>query len=99
MADHNARETAKEMVEYGEQLAEMMLKDMDEEECVTMVRDYCRGMAEWQPNVAIHADDPVMLGITCLSTAKLFELAFQKAYAYTDKKVDAMNAIDKAFES
>jgi len=99
MAEYNPEKTAQEMVDYGEAVAMDMIQDMDPEECVVMVRDFCRVMAEWQPNVAALADEPVMLGITCLSTAKLFELAFKKAYTYTDKKVDAINAINKAFES
>ena len=89
--------TVHDMMEYGSHVAEQMIADMDEEEATLMVRDFVTVIAKWQPNVAIYADDPVMLGISCLATSYLFQMAFKKAYLYTDKKVDALNALKKAF--
>ena len=64
-----------------------------------MVREFTKIMADWQPNIAIYMDEPIMLGLSALSAAELFKLAFYRAYVYTDKKVDAINALDKAFNS
>lgn len=86
-----------DMMEYGASVAEQMIKGMDEEEATLMVRDFVFLIAKWQPNVAAHADDPVMLGISSLATSYLFQMAFKKAYLYTDKKMDALNALKKAF--
>ena len=97
MSDPTPTQTASEMIEYGEAAALQMLDDMNDDECLQMVRDFCKVMADWQPNIAIYLDEPVMLGLSCLSAAELFKLAFYRAYVYTDKKVDAMNAINKAF--
>jgi len=96
MSNPTPEEVAADMVDYGIQTAQLMLDDMDEEETVTMVREFCKVVAKWQPNVAIYIDDPVMLGLSCLSTAALFQLAFQKAYTYTDKKMDAITALKNA---
>ena len=89
--------TPEEMVEYAEHVAEDMLQDMDDEEAIVMVREFCRTMAEWQPQIAESSDNPVMLGIHCLATAHLFQKAFVKAYSYTDRKLDAVSALKKAF--
>ena len=96
MSDPTPQQVANEMVEYGEHIAELMLADMDEEEAVLMVRDFCSVIAKWQPNVAIHLDDPIMLGVSCLATAALFQQCFKRAYAYTEKKVDAIKALKNA---
>ena len=87
-----------EMHEYAKALALDMLQDMDDEESVTMIRDFCQVMIDWQPNIAVHREDPIMLGISCLVTAQLFKMCFDKAYRYTDKKIAAQEAIAKAFE-
>lgn len=98
MTDPTPNQTATEMIEYGEAAALEILQDMSDEDCIQMVRDFCKLMADWQPNIAIYMEDPVMLGLSCLSAAELFKLAFYRAYVYTDKKVDAINALDKAFD-
>ena len=54
-------------------------------------------MADWQPEVYRQLDDPTLLAITSLTTSKLFELAFMKAYKYSEKHVQAKEAIEKAF--
>ena len=97
MTDPTPRQTVTEMIEYGEAAALQMVDDMTDDECIQMVRDFCKVMADWQPNIACYLDDPIMLGLSCLSAAELFKMAFARAYLYTDKKVDAMNAINKAF--
>ena len=96
MSDPNPNKTVQEMFDYAEELSHTMLLDMSDEESIAMVRDYCTVMAEWQPNIAEHIDDPAMLAIMCLCTASLFKKSFKRAYAYTDKKVDAVEAIKKA---
>ena len=96
MPNPTPEEVAADMVDYGCQTARLMLDDMDEDETVAMVREFCEVVARWQPNVAIYRDDPIMLGLSCLSTAALFQLAFQKAYTYTDKKLDAITALKNA---
>ena len=99
MTDPNPRQTVDEMLEYSEAAALEILADMDDEACLSMVREFTQVMAKWQPNIACYSDDPVMLGLSCLSAAHLFKLAFERGYMYTDKKVDALNALEKAFES
>jgi len=89
----------RELIEYAEEVARAMLEDMDGEECVDMVRQFCSVMADWQPNIKENLDDPMMLGLHCLAAAELFKLAFVKGYAATSKRIDAQNAIKKAFES
>ena len=83
-------------MEYASALAEEMLGDMDGPECVAMVRDFCKVMADWQPNIAENLDEPVMLGLHCLAAAQLFRLAFVKAYHETDQRIKAQEAIEKA---
>lgn len=61
-----------------------------------MVRDFTATMVEWQPRIKEQLDDPVTLGLTCLSTAKLFVKAFRVAYEHTDKTLQAKEAIKKA---
>lgn len=89
--------TVEEMMRYGALIAKQMVAEMNEEEATLMVRDFVTVIAKWQPNIAAYADEPVMLGISCLATSYLFQLAFKKAYLYTDKKVDAINALKSVF--
>ena len=84
------------LVEHAEKLAEVMLEDMSGEECVQMVRDFCGVMADWQPNIRENLEDPILLGLHCLAAAELFKRAFVKAYAETDSRLKAQEAIDKA---
>jgi len=86
-----------EMVDYAEQIAREIVTNMPEEEATHMVRDFVRVMADWQPEVYRQLDDPTLLAITSLTTSKLFELAFMKAYKYSEKHVQAKEAIEKAF--
>ena len=95
--DPSPNQTVTEMIEYGEAAALSILDTMSDEECIQMVREFCELMADWQTNIGCYRDEPVMLGLSCLSAAELFKMAFARAYLYTDKKVDAINAIDKAF--
>ena len=95
----NPKQEARDLVEYADEVALAMLKDMDGEECVDMVRQFCVVMADWQPNIKENLDDPVMLGLHCLAAAELFRLAFVKGYTTTSRRIDAQNAIKKAFES
>lgn len=99
MSDPTPTQTASEMIEYGEAAALEILDGMSDEDCIQMVREFTKIMADWQPNIATYRDEPIMLGLSCLSAAELFKLAFYRAYIYTDKKVDAINALDKAFKS
>ena len=84
------------LVEQAQEVAEKMLADMDGDECVDMVRSFCGVMADWQPNIAEHLNEPIMLGLHCLATAFLFQNAFVKAYENTDKRIKAQEAIKRA---
>ena len=97
MTDPTPKQTVNEIIRFGEANALQTFDGMSDEECLLMVRDFCGVMAEWQPYIASLADDPMLLGVSCLSTAELFKRAFARAYLYINKKVDAMDAIDKAF--
>lgn len=85
-----------ELVEYADSVAYQMIAGMPEEEAVAMVRDFIGVLVDWQPNIAEHRDDPTMLAITALSTTRLFELAFIKAYSFSAKQIAAREAIAKA---
>ena len=63
-----------------------------------MVRDFCQIMADWQPNIDIYKDEPVMLGLSAASAPpSCSRWPSTVPTCYTDKKVDAINALDKAF--
>lgn len=94
---NNSQDEASALVEHAELLAAEMLKDMDGPECVQMVRDFCGVMADWQPNIKDNMEEPVLLGLHCLAAAELFKSAFVKAYAETDQRLKAQEAIDRAF--
>jgi len=96
MIEPTPRETVEEMILVSADSATEMLGDMTDEDCVDMVRSFCKTMADWQPNIACHLDDPTMLGLSCLTAAHLFQLAFARAYIHTDQKIEAINAIEKA---
>ena len=95
--DPSPGETVTEMIEYSEAAALSILDTMSDEDCIQMVREFCELMADWQQNIGCYRDEPVMLGLSCLSAAELFKMAFARAYMHTDKKVQAMSAIQKAF--
>ena len=94
---NESKKTAREMVEYAEILAEESLKEMSGEEAVDMVRNFCEVMADWQPSIKELLDEPVMLGIHCLTVAELFKQAFVKGYDHTSDRIDAVDAIKKVF--
>ena len=85
-----------EMVVYAGEIALQMAIDMPEEEAVLMVRDFIGVLSEWQPSIAQHAGDPTMIAISALATTRLFEHAFQKAYRFSEKQIEARDAIKKA---
>tara|TARA_Y100000004_G_scaffold197227_1_gene270543 strand:+ start:2786 stop:3085 length:300 start_codon:yes stop_codon:yes gene_type:complete len=93
----SAQEEARMLIQESEALALLMAEDMDGPECVQMVRDFCKVMADWQPNIAENVDEPLLLGLHCLAAAELFKMAFSKAYTETDQRLKAQEAIDKAF--
>lgn len=86
----------RELVAHAVVMAQTQLETMDDEECVLMVRSFVELMVDWQPEIAKLADDPIQLGIAVSSLATLFNLAFCRAYSFTDKKLAAQVAIEKA---
>lgn len=96
MSEHTSRQEARILIDQAEYLAEAMLVDMDGPECISMVRQFCAVMAEWQPAIRENLEDPVMLGLHCLAAADLFKKAFVKGYAETDGRLKAEKAIKKA---
>ena len=91
-------ETPKELLAYAKELADTLLEDMSEEECVDMVRSLVELLANWQPNIAIFKDQPVMMGVSCLAVTYMFQDAFVKAYDHSQKKLDAIQSLKKAFQ-
>ena len=69
MSDPTPTQTASEMIEYGEAAALEILDGMSDEDCIQMVREFTKIMADWQPNIATYRDEPIMLGLSCLSAA------------------------------
>ena len=86
----------RDMINHARSIAKQLHEDMPDDECVVMVRDFISVLADWQPAVAAQLDDPTMLAITALATTRLFELAFVQAYGYSEKQIQAREAIDKA---
>lgn len=84
------------MVTHAGEIAIEMAAEMPDEEAVLMVRDFISVLSEWQPTIAQYADDPTMLAIGSLATARLFELAFLKGYSFSEKQIAARDAIKKA---
>ena len=91
-----AKQEVRALIEYADDIAEAMLDDMDGEECVDMVRQFCVVMASWQPSIKENMDDPLALGLRCLAAAQLFKLAFVKGYGHTSNRFDAVESIKKA---
>ena len=88
-----------EMVSYAEEIAQTMFEEMAEEDAVLMVKDFVSLIASWQPDAYDSIrEDPVALAVTTLTTAKLFQLAFVKAYKYGEKHVQATEAIENALK-
>ena len=87
----------RDLVGHAMIVAQTQLDTMDDEECVLMVRSFTEVMVDWQPEIARLADDPIQLGVAVSSLASLFNLAFCRAYDFTDKKLAAQEAIKKAF--
>ena len=93
---YTPKEEAQGLVEEANRFATEMVADMDGDECVDMVRSFCVAMCKWQPNIAENMDDPLALGLHCLTAAQLFRLAFVKGYDMTDKRLKAQEAVKKA---
>ena len=86
-----------EMLVYASKVASEMLEAMPDEEAVVMVRDFVNVMAKWQPEAYSKLNnDPTLVALTALSTATLFQKAFIKAYAYSERHVAAREAVEKA---
>ena len=88
--------TPHDMIDHANSIAKRLHLEMPDDECVLMVRDFISVLADWQPAVAAQLDDPTMLAITALATTRLFELAFVQAYGYSEKQIQAREAIEKA---
>ena len=86
-----------ELVYESARMAQQQVDTMDDEECVLMVRSFTELMVDWQPEIAKLTNDPMQLGMAVSSLASLFNLAFCRAYRFTDKKLAAQEAIAKAF--
>ena len=86
-----------QLVFEAAKMAQRQVDDMDDEECVLMVRSFTELMVDWQPEVAKLTEDPMQLAMAVSSLACLFNLAFCRAYSFTDKKLAAQEAIAKAF--
>lgn len=93
----NEDSTVRDMIDHAHSIAKVMVDDMPEDEAILMVRDFISILADWQPTIKAQLDDPTMLAITSLATTKLFELAFVKAYGFSERQIAAREAIKKVF--
>lgn len=93
---YTPKEKAKGFITESERMAEEMLKDMDAEACVELVRGFCSVISAWQTNIAAIRYKPLEFSLHCLIVAELFKLAFVKAYTDTEKRVIAEEALKKA---
>lgn len=88
-----------DLVDYALNLAVEKHSEMSQEECVHMVQDFTRILSDWQPSIRQMKDTPseaINLAIGCLTLAELFHLAFCSAYSFTEKRIEAREAIEKA---
>ena len=85
-----------ELIEYSKDMAAIQLESMTDEEAISMVRDFTQVMADWQPAVKQLSDEPIQMATACLSLAALFQDAFIKAYGFTEKRMAAEEALQKA---
>lgn len=95
------------LVKIGRAKAEAMFAQMDDEEAISMVRSFVECMMKWQPSIdesdhtlgeeSTEGATAMCIGINALAISELFQMAFIKAYDHSDRKVKAMEAIDKAF--
>ena len=74
------------------------IEKMNEEECIQFVRDFVSLMASWQPQQINVEGDSLKAAGASLFLAKLFPLAFDKAYVHSDKLQTAKESIAKVFE-
>ena len=85
-----------ELVDYAEQIAQQQVEDMSQEACIEMVRSYTALMSKWQSNVQELAEEPVALAIACLTLSHLYQKAFCEGYSFTERRMEATEAIEKA---
>ena len=97
MSSYQAKMSLIRLMKHAEEVAEQTYDGMTEEECIDMVRTFATWVKTILPGTDLN--DPIGTGIHCLSTAMLFPLAFGKAYYHMEDRLDAINAIEEAFES
>ena len=96
----NSRSHApQEIIEAALELADLQIQDMDDDECILMVRSYVETMADWQPELARLGENPTDLALAVLTLNQLFLKAFKKAYSYTERRLEATEALERAFKS
>ena len=88
-----------ELIKMASHLSEEQVDEMSDEECINMVRSYVELMAEWQPELGRLSDRPGDLALAVLTLNQLFNRAFVKAYDYTEKRIEATEALERAFNS
>ena len=92
-------DSIKRLFEMAAELADDQLDEMSDEECILMVRSYVEVMSDWQPEIQRLSDKPGELALSVLTLNKLFMRAFKKAYGYTERRIEATEALERAFNS
>ena len=98
MKSKQAKEFLAKLEKEVDQLVATGIEGMPGEECQAFCADFVRVMAGWQPHAIGPEDDTIQVAITSLYLAKVFPLAFEKAYEHTEGMLDAKEAIRKAFQ-
>ena len=88
-----------ELIKMARELSLEQIEEMDDQECILMVRSYVELMAEWQPELGRLKDRPGDLALAVLTLNQLFNRAFIKAYGYTERRLEATEALERAFNS
>lgn len=100
MENHNpeAAKFLKELDAVTTEDVKAGLEQMPAEECLDFCRDFVELMAKWQPEQINPDDDVLKAAAFSIYLAKLFPLAFEKAYIHSDKVHSAKESIRKAFQ-
>ena len=72
--------------------------EMNEEECALFVSDFVSLISSWKPELINIQKDPLQTAATSLFLARLFPLAFEKAYIHIDKLQTAKDSLSKVFK-
>ena len=75
------------------------IQDFTPEEATEFVQDFVACMHNHFPLMDKQTEDPVVLAYTSLLAAGMFQEAFIKAYTHAEQRVDAVERLNRLYES